>query len=207
MKKEGEKMGAFIDQVQKNNMLQAETLTQKQKERQEKEERRQEKEDIKAMQAGCIQELDFALLRIFQNNKKHINGLTALKMIENKNKIIDCIGENYIEKEYLDKIYYRELNKISKQYKMDEEARELVEESNARTEAEKNEKYRQEMQAHYEAKHPTKKTFEKLKETAPKVWKVLNIIANILLFPFIILIVIIGGLVGAGIKENKKNKF
>lgn len=139
-KKEVEKMGAFIDQVQKNNAIQREQLTYKKQKQLEKEAKQQEKEDMKMMRQDVREQLTYALDQYFNkyDDAEHIKS--TFEIIENRNNAINQLFKKEIEKDEAHKIYYDILDKLYKQHKKDEEARaEMVQ-----IEEEKRERKRQE---------------------------------------------------------------
>lgn len=206
MKKKGrENMGAFIEQVQRNNQIQNAALTEKQRKAKEKQQKDQEKEDYKIMQKDCIMALDNAIMHTFKLAGSYENGLTTLHLIDNKNAIINHVGTSYVEREYMEQIYYKEVDKIGKQYKLDEKSRQQIEENKKIEEYKKEQTRIEDIKAYRESKNPALKYWNRLKNDLPSIFKILNIITNILLIPFIILFGIIGLLTSAGIKESKKN--
>lgn len=95
MKKEGKKMGAFIDQVQKNNRLQAEALTYKQEERKrkeaekaKKEQEKQEKNNLQVYYAEVANSLSIEFGKIFEDYGDIERPKAHCFLLSNRNEII-----------------------------------------------------------------------------------------------------------------------
>ncbi len=121
-------MGAFIDQVARNNSLQLEQLTYKKQKEAEKKAKQEEKElikiDNKIVREMLTAEMDSHFLKTgnAENSKAYYN------IIENRNDTINKLFTRTIDKEEAQNIYYDTLNKLYKQHKNDEEARAHFEE-------------------------------------------------------------------------------
>lgn len=137
-------MGAFIDQVQKNNRLQAEALTYKQEERKrkederaKKEQERQEKQDLVLFYAEINEELTAEFSKIFDKYGDIERTKAHCFLLTNRNEIIKQTGKNAIGKEYADKNYNRIYKQVETKYKQHFDALEVCKENERLKQVEK----------------------------------------------------------------------
>ncbi|MBQ8299543.1 MAG: hypothetical protein IJX99_06750 [Clostridia bacterium] len=161
-KKEVEKMGAFIDQVQKNNAIQREQLTYKKQKQLEKEAKQQEKEEMLLMQKEVQERLSSAIEKFYDKNidtytTSQIND--TFLIIENRDSTINQLFKTYLKREYAYKIYYKTIEKIYKEYRQSEEAKEAFAELEEEKRAQKLYKEEQKKEAERQ---------EKIKNSEPR---------------------------------------
>lgn len=190
-------MGAFIEQVQKNNQIQKNILTEKQLQRIEKAQKEQEKERIKRekeetifLKKEAIQHLDAYLEDVFIGiikrkpiEKYNTDYATYLKneLLVNKDIIINDIFKGTLEKEIINNLWF---TSVKKKYKEALEIEKVINEN---------------LEKQYNAAKPQKK------QSVSQSLKQINFLLSILLLPFTILLAIISLLFGVGLQESKKN--
>lgn len=121
-------MGAFIEQVARNNALQNEHLTYKKQKEAERKAKQEEKEMEKLDKIIVREILEAKMDNYFIQNKDADSAKAHFEIIENRNAVINKLYTKTTDKEEANAVYYKILNELYKQHKKDEEAKAHFEE-------------------------------------------------------------------------------